>query len=282
MELLPAYVSYDFLEELTKNTQIDLLDTNSASDNKSRMELVQLLLKGVCIYLDKTYEEIDNLIQNKQINELLLILIKSERKKIVYVKDEFQSIVKEPFGEKCSCKSQFKQFFLSNFCSSISNKMEKESGMMFHTMSKPETYQRISQSQLLPMVIDEPKNWSFIKKFYQPHHSIIITDPYLIANQQNKHVVGLLENFIDNEIKCTYQITFFFSRGSFNKLADKIPSELSKRIKWIEEELQNKFRTHKIEVEWIIYSKDDFHDRFIISNSFMIYSGHSFDLIKND
>lgn len=278
MELLPAYVSYSFLEELIVNSQqINLIQLDEKGINKSKAELIQLISKGLSITIDKTEDEIECIFKE---NPYIKKLIKDGRITTLAPK-VFDELVQKKFPNDLN---PFTQFFLPNFSSKVTEEIEKEKGFLIHHIDRPETYQRLSQFKIETFKKGEEKDWSFIRNHTQPHHSIIIVDPFLLSKPQNNHVVEIIKNIL-NEQKLVdeYHVTLFVSKKSVKKeFQDKADEKIKERIDNLKERLYHELGKIKLVFEWVFYSGEDFHDRYIITNNFMIYSGYSFDLLRKE
>ncbi len=280
MDLLPAYVSYEFLEEMARQAQVNLLDTDKALDNKSKAELVQLILNGISASIDKSDEEIKVLQSDKKCNPLLEFLLRGNgKKRIEYRPKDFITIKHQSL--KGLTQNPFTQFFLSNSFNHFTKKLEEENGCLIHHLNKPLTYQRLAKFSVELFKFKEVKNWSFVNQYKLPHHSIVIVDPHLFRDDENKHVVELIKNMINRDLKSTYYITLFVSKSSAGKQEDKASIIIPERVEWIESKLKEEFKNKAIKLEWVVYNGEEFHDRYIITNNTMIYSGYGFDLINS-
>ena len=282
MALLPTYVSYNFLQELT-TSNIDLLDLNSINNNISKLEIVELLTNNAFINFDKTKEEVFDLLEDKECNPLLrFIATANGTKKINYCKEDFKKINAEQFSS--IKKPPFAQFFLSDFYSNPAKEIEEKAGHLVHTLNNPNSYVRINQLNVEVFNKSHAIDWSFLKNYSIPHHSIVIVDPYLLSEKPN-HIVELIKNFIGNKLTCKYFITLFFrdKDHSVNKKdSDRCEKIVIDRIDWLKQEFSKKIKGVELELEWIIYNKNDFHDRYIITNNFMVYTGNSFSWINEN
>jgi len=280
MKLLPAYISYNFLEDLAKNSNINLLETYKSNDNKNKAELVQLVLNGLYAKVDKSSEEIASLRKQNNFNPLFeYLLLASGKQKVEYCPAEFNTIKHGKLDSLII--NPFTQFFLSNTIGNT-EKMEKDYGILIHQMNRKESYKRLSTIQLETFKLRETKDWIFIHKYELPHHSILIADPHLLRNNQNVHVLRLLECLISTNLKSKYHITFFISSNSMkSNEKDKAGILLPERVRWIKDNIEIKFKKLPFEIEYVVYDGEDFHDRFIITNNAMIYSGYGFDLISD-
>ena len=278
MLLLPTYCSYEFLETLA-SSKVDLMDEANIEDNKSRLELAQLIFKGVYAKIDKSQEEINSLYNDSNCNPYLKSLLRSGVKRIAPAVEGFKSLDAKDQNLFKSI-SPFTQFFLANSKSLNASDFETNSGHLFYTLNNPNSYPRINRFQVESFKLNEPKPWSFINNYNAPHNSIVIVDPHLLKNEKNEHVIHLVKNLCPKKLKSKYWITLVTSKASVVRFPDKAGEKLAERFKWIQDELA-KALALDFEVELVIYSKEDFHDRYIITNNFMIYSGYGFDLINN-
>jgi hypothetical protein len=268
MNLLPAYCSYSFFEALAGQSNIDLLDFENLADSKNRIEISQLVFKGLDVSIDLDAEKINELLEKPESsNQYIRFLIRNGRlrpKKDVFIKIRNNE---SNFVNDIIC---FSQFFVSNDYDGITNELEGSTGHLFNSINKSETYQRLSSFQVEPFKKGESKNWSFIKNYNVPHHSILIADPYLLENTTS--LAELVKEFAPIKLKLKYNITLVTQNKKklqSNDIIDKLKIQLNKTLKI------------DFNIELLIYSGEDFHDRYIITNNFMIYSGYGFGIIDN-
>jgi len=267
-------------------SKIDLLDVSSINANISKLEIIKLIMNNAFVNIDMTKEEVVDLLNKKNHNLILNYIITVKGTRLVnYCKDEFKKINKEEFHN--INKSAFAQFFLSsNFYSNLANEIEAAGGHLIHTLKKIDSYTRINKLNIEVFNKSQSIDWSFLKNYSVPHHSIIIVDPYLLSDKP-KHIVQLVKNFVGEKLDCKYFITLFFrdkDHSVHKNLSDKCEQIVKQRIEWLKNELAKEIIRVQIELEWVIYNKNDFHDRYIITNNFMVYTGNSLSWIneKND
>lgn len=278
MALLPIYIKYEFLNDLV-NTKVNLIDIDALSENKSKIEIIQLILNGAIISIDKTIEEFEALI-NESSNPILTYLLTNGngRRRLNFMKEDFDKISSENFST--ISKEPFTQFFLTNHYSGIADKIENENGSLVYTFNRANSIKRINQLNIDVFQNGDNVDWNFINKYSIPHHSIIIADPYLLSENPN-HISDLISKFIGKDLKCKYHVTLFFRAKdhSVNKrYSDKCKEKVEERIELLKKKL-DRISSPNIILEWVVYEGNDFHDRYIITNNFIIYTGNSFEWV---
>ena len=122
------------------------------------------------------------------------------------------------------------------------------------------------------------KDWGFAKRFLNPHHSIVIADPYLFTTSDGSinSIKELLGSLNMDSLNRDYHVTLIGKK--IDNLAKGIQIQ-----KWIKE-LMTQFERKNINVniESFIIANKDFHDRYIITNNSFIFSGYGIDIIKNN
>jgi len=107
-------------------------------------------------------------------------------------------------------------------------------------------------------------------------NSMVVADNYIFKDV-NANLYEILDSLLPQKLDVVFYITIF----SFNDSSEK---EIEKRRERLEERIQ-KMRpslTKSIKVEVFGCSKDEFHDRGIVTNYLWIEVGAGFDLLKSD
>ncbi len=108
-------------------------------------------------------------------------------------------------------------------------------------------------------------------------NSMVIADNYIFKDV-NVNLYEILDSLLPQKLDTVFYITAF----SFN---DSNEDEIAKRKKRLEEkviELRPSFAKESVKVEVFGCSKDEFHDRGIVTNYLWIEIGAGFDILKGD
>lgn len=123
-------------------------------------------------------------------------------------------------------------------------------------------------------------NWSLILEEAKAKHnfnSMVIADNYIFKDV-NVNLYSILDSLLPQNI----EIVFYISVFSFNDASEEEITRRKKRLEEKIQELRPSMKKESLKVEVFGCSKDDFHDRGIVTNYSWIEIGAGFDLLRND
>jgi hypothetical protein len=266
---LPAYISMPLLQKMISiitAKPIDYLEKGTEATIIDSINFLSLLKDGISATFDS---EIDNQLINE--NPYIKYLIKNTP--IKHDPSHFESVrcnQKELFGK--TDKGLF-SYFLSTTADSLLKQYQEHSGYSF--TSDGEGMNLIFGGQLEHFQKDTPKKWEFAQSFLQPHHSIILTDPYLFSENSISSLVSLFESVAPKNLCNKYHVTLI---GNPDPGGKGITEKVKYRIKELRGHVSKLVRSSEVEAH--LYRAEEFHDRLIITNNCCIVSGYGVDLIS--
>ncbi|OLY90710.1 hypothetical protein BUE76_01460 [Cnuella takakiae] len=140
---------------------------------------------------------------------------------------------------------------------------------------KPEAG-RMFQDRVQDLVGRDKTTWQFLEELLQPHNAMVIADPYLFTENAVEACMKMVDSVVPRQQKCPYYLTLIGrSRGGS---LNEIPlSMIKSRVDKIRQAV-TRILPHAV-VEFHTANRPDFHDRLIITNNVMIYSGSGLDAI---
>lgn len=269
---IPAYCSIDYLEEITRKTLIDYMQPEKTLQGRTVFDLLELITEGLNIRTDCPPEKIE---ERRTTNPYINFLIKGNRIKAAI--SEFQQLRTNEDEFFTSAEKGVKLFLLSETYVSRIKDYQDKSGYYFLTPSTDnqllfdeeiETFERSSQ-----------KTWAFAERFFNPHHSIVVADPYLYKEVSRRSLKEMLEKILPKKLLTPYHISLV---GSDKNRKNDLP-DANNITEWAAG-LRNWINTivNTASFECHIYNKEDFHDRYIITNNTCIFSGYGLNIIKNN
>jgi hypothetical protein len=131
-----------------------------------------------------------------------------------------------------------------------------------------------------PFKRQQTKAWSFIDNYAEPLNSLIICDPYLInADGPNDNLYNILEGFLSGSIEGDVDVTFITTSKNF-KIGDETWDQANQRFlkHWEQQKMRLRNRLgDNLNFSVVLYKGAELHDRFLITNNLMVYSGFSFN-----
>jgi len=267
--LIPAYCSLQFLEDISTKGQIDLVDPENLLNERVYFETVDLIFNGLIIKTDSSKGIIDEKISNPYINHL----IKNAR--LNPAEDEFKAMRINEVNFLQDLKYPTIVFFLSGFSSAIAKQYSEESGRYF--FNSDSDFNVLFEDRIQNFKPNTKIDWKFAKEFFNPHHSLLIVDPYIFKQNARKAVEELLMEIIPDKLKIKYHVTFI---GSDINRKNDLPSEQQIR-KWVSDMTEKISRRITCKIDYHIYNKEEFHDRYLITDNACIFSGIGVDMIKD-
>jgi hypothetical protein len=261
-----AWVSLDFLQEITTKT-FDLTDTTKLINSKTHLNLLDLVLNGLNVKVDSD----NNTIRENINNPYIINLIKNNR--IESRKDDFIKLRSNPDNYFSEAVKEIAIYFLNSVPPDYQNK----SGYFF--LTPKDDLSILFNEEFETFEKSSSKDWEFTKRYFEPHHSIVIADPYIFKSSSFEAIITLMFKIIPKQLKSTYHITFL---GSDENRKNDLPSFI--QIKSQIEKLSGKLSKslQRIIVEFHVYNREEFHDRYVITNNVCIFSGHGFGMSKEE
>lgn len=214
-------------------------------------------------------------IEERRSNPYIKYLIKNSR--IKSASDEFR-LLRTDYERNIPNigNSAVMLYMLDELVEPLKNKLMAASG--FHVFTAGSDHMELFQEDIETFKKSTTKYWSFAKRFLSPHNAIVIADPYLFKDHTRKSVLASFEQVVPVGLKKEYYVTLI---GSDQSRKSELPSKtLIER--WTNDLLDFLVRKGiKAKVEFHIYNKEEFHDRYIITNNIFIYSGYGMDILKN-
>lgn len=267
----PAYCSFDYLLQLFQFKSLPEVGTeNQAIAN---LQLRDLVLNGVEIITDVTKEKIDE----HQDNPYVLHLIKKNRitpKPSVF--SQLRSGEKAYFQEQCDCNGLY--CLSATYSKERLSALQQQSGYYF--LGSGSNASDLFQDKVHDLVARSKSTWTFLHQMMQPHRSIVIADPYLFKQAGIDACNLLLNEILPKRLYAPYHITLVGSSDR-RSLKPDIPLATIKRSAAVIQEKVAKYLPQAI-VEFHVVNKEEFHDRLIITNNVMIYSGSGLDAISKN
>lgn len=272
--MITSYCDLESLEKIISNSPINILEDDERELLRHKLDFSDLILKNTVVKINLSAEEINNKISNP----IIKILLKGGRlasaKDLFLLLDQNNEVL---FFNSISDPVCF--ILLANLPLKKINKYTDYSG--FHCFS--------DNSDLSVLMDENVKifkktnvsvNWEFANSFLNPHHSIIIADPYLFKDDTKQSLLSLINSVTSKRLKRDYSITLIGSsrRSNLNLDEEGIRIKMSE----IETEIKTCMPQVQVNFEFFIYNNDEFHDRYIITNNACIFSGYGLDIIKNN
>lgn len=271
--LIPIYCDQSFFDYLGSYS-VNLIDFSEENlgEIKTRTELLQFILKGAKVYCNIPIEEAE-----KTTNPIIKYLIKAPNKRFdIHSESSTQQILTQQH------LSPYAIFFSND--EFTCNQVETSYGHFCINIKKLQSLNRLFRFQTQPLRANDHLDWSFIRNFCYPLNSMIFCDPYLLSNdlQGKENLCDILQEFLLGSSHATVDITFITCNQPF------INNEDPKETRWTlaDERLENcwsSFRVHlrnrigdNLNLSLINVPYKKLHDRFIITNNIMIYSGYGF------
>jgi hypothetical protein len=257
-----------FIKEITSNSLVDLMHPENAGKFEALSKMYALLCDGLDLKTDAKENEIKS-----EVNPLIKYLMKELR--IHPASEEFLQLRSDPEKYFKSKPKEICLFLLTNSLQEFSTK----SGYYFIS---PNDYSSVFDIEVEYFTPNINKSWIFAKRFVEPHHSLIIGDPYLFTESSRHSVSKMLEYIAPKQLKPDYHLTLIGNDQNKKNRKDNLPpiQKIKEYIQEIKKLLEK--NSPKPVIEFHIYNERDFHDRFILTNNNYIKPGCSFDLIKND
>lgn len=250
---------------------VDYLDPERIGSVKQHFDILELLSEGLNIYTDSAKEKIEENRTNPYIN----YLIKNSR--IKSASDEFR-LLRTDYERNIPNigNSAVTVYMLDELVEPLKNKLMAASG--FHVFTAGSNHMELFQEDIETFKKSTTKYWSFAKRFLSPHNAIVIADPFLFKDHTRKSVLAAFEQVVPVGLQKEYYVTLI---GSDQSRKSELPSKTIIE-KWTNDLLDFLVRKEiKAKVEFHIYNKEEFHDRYIITNNIFIYSGYGMDILKN-
>lgn len=269
--LVPVVCTSKLFDYLA-NKKFNVLDFEMSQElevQRSYLEFMQFLYKGAYVTTDMTVDEVAQ-------NRFALYLHKQSRLKI-------------SVQESARC-NPFAVYFLDDE-KEVCERREKSSGHYCMRFDDDEGASRLFQFQTESFNRYQTKSWSFVSNYCEPLHSLIICDPYLLTkmvdgSDRNDNLYSLLEELLagcEHESPCiTLLTTCIGFRENEDPKDDLQPARLRLIECWeaVKQKISNRIGDN-LKLSLLLYSGNELHDRFIITNNLMIYSGYSFGSLIN-
>lgn len=265
---IPVYCSFDFLLHFFQHHPLDLLESGGESQALAHLHLHDVILNGMTLQTDASKEKIDEHFTNPYI----LRLIKSQR-----IESNIPAFMDLRCNENLYLKQESKNVGLYLMSSTYSKEklteLQEKSGSYF--IGTTTNITSLFQDNVHDLMSGNKSTWAFLQQMLTPHHSLIIADPYLFKEKAAK-VNRLLQQVVPTGLKAPYHLTLIGSSERNGMCLSEIAIE--RAVKEIKRAI-NKTNANAT-VEYHIYNRRDFHDRLIITNNIMIYSGSGLDAIN--
>jgi len=267
---IPAYCSLQFIEQITTRNPIDFVSPERLSADRIHIDICDLILNGLSIKTDCSKEKIDEKVST---NPCLKYLIKEFR--IKPADNDFKELRLNENSFIESLSEATILFFLTGSDMLINNYVQK-SGRHFFSLTS--SFNVLFEEDIQTFDPNENMSWQFARRFFNPHHSLIIADPYLFKEVTRNAIEDLLLEVKPEKLKTEYHITLIGSDiNKKNDLPDK------RQIETWENKISKILNRYiPAVVEYHIFNNEEFHDRYLITNNACIFSGYGIDIIKNE
>jgi hypothetical protein len=266
---IPSYCSFSFLEELSKQANIDLMSIDDYDNAIATLQLQSLIREGLVLHTDVGVEKIEATLDNPLIKHL----VKNQR--IISSRSSFAELRSDQKAFLNREKKQIGVFLLSQTFSkeAVAGLQAASGNYCLNAAQSPAT---LFEEIIEDFSFREGKTWDFAQKLFDPHHSLVIADPYLFTKNSLDALLHFLEVVIPTTMQRPYNLSLIASnsRRNYNSTTSDIKTGLE-RIKKI---VQSKNSNESIEL--YMYNGEDFHDRYLISNNVFIYSGTGIDILR--
>lgn len=266
MQYIPAYCSLSYLDTVTRKSHIDFVNPETTTSAHTQIDVLDLIANGLIVKADGASEQIEKL---AIINPYVKHLIKNFR--ISSNLDVFDELKNGNYKWQ-EQNNDIRLYLLSDLWNGIKGQLQNESGNLF--LSPSDDHKCLFMEEIEYFRKGEEKTWEFAKKLFYPHHSLIIADPYLFKDNM-AYCQSFIKEVLPTGLKSTYHLTLV---GSIKKqnMTDKHVANAVDTL----QQLLNKAGI-KNKLEYFIYDRDDFHDRYLISNNCCVFSGSGMDIINN-
>lgn len=273
MNKLPVYCDFEYLQNFfSKVSSINFNPLDDVNEIIGMLESQKLFLSRSILLIDKTEEEIKEL---SQTDDLIKVLVKKSQtggSELYGCKNEIEEIKSgnikktlenDPFAIYClNVESDFSADFQSKFGSFCYYKHD---------------YPKIKKYRKEPEVINigSEFNWASVLPSDLPSRFIIIHDNYLLENtteDKSENLKQIISALFNKEYLGCFEIHFFHFIEDLH-LLDRKKSLIIKLIEAIT-------LPHKVTVNFIKGTKENLHDRDILTNFYWVHCGHTTDIVK--
>lgn len=269
MMSIPAYCSFDYLLQLFENKTI--AELGSESQAIAFLQLRDLVTNGTEVITDAVKAKIEEHMGNPYV----LHLIKSNRivsKPALF--SQLRSSEQAYFQQQSCCHGLY--CMSSTYPKEKLDELQQKSGQYF--LGSRFNASTLFQDKVQDLVARSKSTWTFLQQMMQPHRSIVIADPYLFKPNGIEVCSLLLNEIAPKQFHSPYHITLIGSSDR-RSLKPDIPLDTIKRST---DTLKGKLTKclPQATLEFHVVNKEEFHDRLIITNNVMIYSGSGLDAIN--
>ena len=268
---MTAYCRMDYLKSFASDIKFDFIDENYASKVRTKMDLLDFLLKGSIVKTDLDPTEIEHSFDNPVIKSLM------KNGRLIAAKEQFEMLnINDGDDFFLEINSASSVLLIDNIIDEKAKQFEEYHG--YHCINSDIGFSKLFSERVKSFQKDEGTNWNFAKEFLKPHNSIVLADPYLFNPDTLQSVKELLIAVTSPELIGNYYLSLI---GTSNKSKNDERFILGK-IEQFKSELKMIFPNLKLVVEHHFCNVSDFHDRYIITNNTCVFTGYGLDMIKKD
>ncbi len=269
-----AFCNEEFLNQLSENSTIDLVENDSFHEQIAKVKLFDLLRNGVKIHCHiKNTDELKN--------PFIKSIIKKETS--TPLSENEIAVLRNNPAEFITRNGSNNSLFLLDD-NETNNLKSLENKFGFHCINSNNYNALFKESiQLFERNVDRT-NWNFAKEYLKPHNSLLIVDPYLFTKNGFPPILDFLRSILPTDLKSKYHLSLIAYKN--------IPGiNISEAIECLENLLSTSVTRFYLDIH--LFNKaseenrnpqypgpEDFHDRYLISNNACIFSGRGLDYIK--
>jgi len=275
-----AYCDEEFLNQLSENSTIDLVESEKFHEQLAKVKLFDLLRNGVKIY--------HCIKDTSELNPFIKSLIKKGSSSSLSEK-EMECFQDNP-AEFISTKGGNNSLFLVTE-KQTNNLNQLEESFGYHCINFQNYSSIFKESIQLFQRNFKRTDWKIATEYLKPHNSLLIVDPYIFTKNGFPAFLDFLRSILPEKLESTYHLSLIGNK--------KIPFSGLENIDEATEILLNLLSTIMKDFFLEIHLFDavpkgenpnnyenpspiDFHDRYLISNNACIFSGRGLDYIKNN
>lgn len=177
-----------------------------------------------------------------------------------------------------AARNEMALFCLGTLSDQACQQASKESG--YWALAKPPDTIGFFDNQVVTYDRKEAKSWDFAAALFQPHHALVIADPYMYNVKGAQGLLALLKRIKPQCLGYPYWISLVssdsrraYSSGLFQ------PNQIQQLIGDIEAIFHQAAVPFRIEA--FVYNGSEFHDRYILTNNLCVLPGYGVSIVKD-
>lgn len=127
----------------------------------------------------------------------------------------------------------------------------------------------------------ETQNWQFAKPAAEPHHCMVVADPYLFTPRGMQGLLSMLREIAPTKLQKTYHLSLIGKpHHAENAPNILLPDAIQDILADIQLELEG--RQLSVCLEQLYCTNGRFHDRYVITNNAIVFLGYGVAVLAAD